>query len=175
VFLTHLQIQYLDPLQTRFCQSGGNMSSRIAGAYRLAALGIAALLVLLIAGAAACGSNGNAGGAAVAWLQDVEEAFLKAETENKPLMINFFSNTCPACDYLDSRTFSDQELGAFVNSNFVPLKSNVSESSLHNNYGVPALPTTLLADPSGTEMGRIVGYVDAGRFYQEVQAILKRW
>jgi len=172
-----LRIQDLILLRIMHSYSRPCMLRRSVAVDRLARFGKTALLVLglalLLMGTANCGSDARE--SAVKWLYDREEAFVKAEHEDKPLMINFYSDMCPACDYLDSRTFSDEELGAFVNNNLIPLKSNVGVSSLHSRYGIPSVPTVVLASSEGTEMGRIVGYKAHDKFYREMQAVLARW
>lgn len=136
---------------------------------------LVSVLALLLINAASCSSKDDAGESTVNWLYDWQEAFIKAEKENKPLMINFYGDRCPGCTYLDSRTFSDEELSAFLNDSFVPLKSNVGKSSLHENYHIQILPTVVFASPQGTEIARLVGYRGPDKFEQEAQVVLSWW
>ncbi|MDY6911750.1 MAG: thioredoxin family protein, partial [Chloroflexota bacterium] len=70
------------------------------------------------------------------WINDWDEALNRAQTENKPMMINFYTDTCPACVKLDNDTFTDEKLANLVNENFINVKSNAGRTPLHANYGL---------------------------------------
>lgn len=128
--------------------------------------------VLLFFTAASCSFN-ETRESKVHWLYDWDEALSKAQAENKPVMINFYKDACPACKMLDSNTFSDDELSAFLNDSFVCLKSNTLRSNLYQNYSnIEHVPTTIFATSQGTEFDRIVGYKPPDEFYQYTQGIL---
>ncbi len=131
------------------------------------------VLALLLTTAANCTTKKDE--SKVNWLYDWNEALGKAQNENKPIMIDFYADWCSPCRRLDSDTYSDEELGAFLNDKFVSLKSNVAKSDLYGNYGITAIPTIVFVSPEGTEIGRIRGYEPPDRFYQDVQAILSQW
>jgi len=137
---------------------------------------LVAVLVLLLIGAANCTiREGETSESKVNWLYDWNEALSKAQNEHKPIMIDFYADWCVPCKRLDSDTYSDEALGAFLNDNFVSLKSNVDKSNLGKNYGITAIPTIVFVSPEGTEIGRRVGYRTPDQFYQDVQAILSQW
>ncbi len=131
------------------------------------------VLALLLTTAANCTTKKDE--SKVNWLYDWNETLGKAQNENKPIMIDFYADWCTPCKRLDSDTYSDEELGAFLNDNFVSLKSNVEKSSLYNNYGIQYLPTIVFTSPEGIEIERMVGYRSPDQFYQDVQAILSQW
>ena len=142
--------------------------------------GKAALLIMVLLigiGAANCSLlNGGTGESKVNFLYDWNEALSRAQAENKPIMINFYTDTCPACEKLDSNTYSDEELGDFLNDNFVCLKSNTLKSNLYQNYSnIEYVPTIVFASPDGTEIDRMVGYRSASAFYQDAQEVLSQW
>jgi thiol:disulfide interchange protein DsbD len=131
-------------------------------------------LALLLTTAANCTTQKNE--SKVNWLYDWNEALSKAQNEGKPIMIDFYADWCTPCKRLDSDTYSDEELGAFLNDNFVSLKSNVDKSDLYKNYpDIQYLPTIVFTSPEGIEIERMVGYRTPDRFYQDVQAILSQW
>ena len=105
-----------------------------------AALLLVVLALILITAANCDAEKDEPSESKINWLYDWDEALDKAKDENKLIMIDFYSDWCIPCKQLDSETFSDEELSAFLNDNFICLKSNVDEDSLHENYGIPYLP-----------------------------------
>jgi len=143
---------------------------------RLSKTGLLLMLALLLITAASCADkNSGTGESKVNWLTDWNEALSQAQAENKPIMIDFYTDYCPACDELDSNTFTDDELGDFLNNNFVCLKSNAGESGLYGDYGVSVVPTIVFTSPVGTEFGRMTGYRSPDQFYQDTQEKLNQW
>lgn len=136
------------------------------------------LLGLLLGGAGGCTSE--CGESKVDWVYSLDEALATAQSDNKPVMIDFYADWCPPCKEMDCKTYSDSELGAFVNDNFVPLKVNVDKSDLWKVHEIKYLPTVLFLSPDGTEIGEhkdywIVGYRPPDAFHQELQAVLDAW
>jgi thiol:disulfide interchange protein len=140
---------------------------------------VALLLAAVAVGAAAC-TNGTAvepnPGQGVEWFTDFSEARELAMAENRPMMINFYTSACPACRKLDTLTFNDESVSAFLNDNFINVKSNASTSLLHTMYDIQnAVPTTVFTTSDGTEMGRILGFHAAERFQEGAQIALQYW
>jgi len=142
---------------------------------KLAAL--IAFLALVAIGTTGC--SVVSGGGTVNWLNDRSEALSEAQSQNKPILINFYTDLCPACRKMDQNTFTDDDLGAFLNSNFICLKSNAGKSPLYMKYGISVVPTTIFTEPDGYdkqyEIARIVGYVNASEFYQIALDALEQW
>lgn len=136
-------------------------------------LALAALAILLT------GCLASEGSSSINWLYDEQEALRQAQAENKPILVNFFTDICPACRKLDQGAFSDQKVTDFVNKNFICLKSNAGKTSLYQKYGIRAVPTTLFSVQDGLdveyEIGRIVGVVIPDQFYDAAVEALKRW
>jgi thiol:disulfide interchange protein DsbD len=113
------------------------------------------------------------------WLNGWTEALEQAQAQNKPILINFYTDICPACRKLDQKTYTDEELSSFLNANFINLRSNAGKSTLFRRYGVGAVPTIVFNAPDGYdkkyEISRFTGYRDAEAFYQEAQAALDKW
>lgn len=138
------------------------------------------LLVLLVAlpGAVSAGCiSSECGESKVDWASSLDEALAMARSDNKPVMIDFYADWCQPCKKMDCETYTDEELGAFVNENFAPLKVNVDRSSLGSDYKVEYLPTILFLSPDGTQIGQakeywIVGYRSAEALRGGLQAVL---
>ncbi len=145
-------------------------------------VGVAALA------AAACGGAGGEraaapaaeapevtahGGAAVAWERSWDAALERARREDKPVLVDFYADWCVWCRTLDTTTFRDEEVRAFLGREVIPVKLNVDAegASLARRWGVDGLPTILLLNPDGRELGRIPGYLPADRFLREVRRL----
>jgi thioredoxin-related protein len=91
-----------------------------------------------------------------------------AKSQNKPTMILFSSDRCPACaklaeEFVDTRVIN-------MSNNFVPI---VGSSVLDRQYGIRYVPTLVFTNSQGMEVHRIVGYRDADTLMQEMQKVLE--
>jgi thioredoxin-related protein len=111
----------------------------------------------------------------VQWVDDWEEAKSMASEENKPIMVNFYTDICPTCDRLDRDTFANEDVRAYLNDNFINVKSHTTRSGVHEQFGIRGVPTTVFATPGGEEMGRIFGYYPPEAFLGGCQAAQEHW
>jgi len=114
----------------------------------------------------------------VNWLYDYDEALTRAQSENKPVMIDFWADWCYWCNELDSKTYSDDQVGQFLNENFVCLKDDVSKSNLGQIYRIGySIPVILFLNPDGSVIpgGLLRGYRNAEVFLQEAKAVYEQW
>lgn len=137
------------------------------------------LLALAVVAVLLTGCLASDGSSSINWLYDSQEALKQAQAENKPIMINFYTDICPACRKLDQSAFSDKKATEFVNKNFICLKSNAGKTSLYQRYGIRAVPTTLFSVPDGFgteyEIERIVGVVAPDQFYDAAVKVINWW
>jgi len=136
---------------------------------------LAVLVGVFLVGGAACVTGTETGDSLVNWVYSWEAASERAQNENKPVMISFYTDLCPTCEALDSHTYTDATLAAFLNENVVPLKINAGRSALSNRYRIDKVPTIVFASPDGTAIGGFVGYRDPAEFQQETEAVLSQW
>jgi thioredoxin-related protein len=95
------------------------------------------------------------------------EAIKKADTEKKPVMIDFITDWCRWCDTLDARTYSNANVAGYVNEHLVAIKIDAEKGEgidIAKKYGVAAYPTILFIRSNGEEIDRILGYVQAEPF-----------
>lgn len=137
------------------------------------------LLALAVVAVLLTGCLASDGISSINWLYDSQEALKQAQAENKPIMVNFYTDICPACRKLDQSAFSDKKATEFVNKNFICLKSNAGKTSLYQRYGIRAVPTTLFSVPDGFgteyEIERIVGVVAPDQFYDAAVKVINWW
>lgn len=63
----------------------------------------------------------------VDWFPWGEEAFEKARKENKPILVSIGYSTCHWCHVMERESFEDQNVAAYLNENFVPIKVDREE------------------------------------------------
>ncbi len=114
----------------------------------------------------------TAAGVEVGWLTDFDAALAKAGQENKPLMVDFYSDWCGWCGKLDEDTYSDPDVQSKAEQ-FVCVKVNGdAREDLLYRYNIDAYPTVLFLDEEGHEIHRVVGYRGPQEFLGEMDAAL---
>lgn len=101
-----------------------------------------------------------------------DAALKKAVSENKILFVDCFTTWCAPCKLLDEKTFSKKEVGDLFKKNFVSVKIDMEKGEgpeLLKKYGVIAFPTMLMIKPDGTELDRVMGFMEAKKFLEEVK------
>jgi uncharacterized protein len=63
----------------------------------------------------------------VAWLPWGEAAFKKAREENKPIFLSSGYSTCHWCHVMERESFENEEIAAYLNEHFVPVKVDREE------------------------------------------------
>ncbi len=113
-----------------------------------------------------------------------EEAFAAIEEQPKPLLIDFYTSWCGWCKTMMKTTYSDEELSAYINANFYPIKFNAESKDTItyfgeeyvNNHPAPAqraahqltvkllgkrlsYPSTMFVDPTTKFSLLVPGYI----------------
>jgi hypothetical protein len=63
----------------------------------------------------------------VNWFPWCDDAFEKAEIENKPVFLSIGYSTCHWCHVMEKESFMDDEVAEIINKNFVPIKVDREE------------------------------------------------
>jgi tetratricopeptide (TPR) repeat protein len=122
-------------------------------------------LALLLAGAEK---------SAIPWRVDAPQALTDAETKGQPVLLQFRTKCGTEksdCDLMQ-QVWSDPQVAAAA-QRFVPvLAGEGGEGTLNVQYDV-VKPTTVLADPWGNEIVKLVGHVPRDRMLSLLQAVPK--
>ncbi|MCG6948290.1 MAG: thioredoxin family protein [Acidobacteria bacterium] len=112
---------------------------------------------------------------AVKWEKDLPAALERAKDEGKPVLVNFYADWCVWCKRLESTTLSDARVASFLQDQVVPLSLDVEGDgrALSDQYRVDGLPTVIVLDGSGLEIGRIPGYMPPDSFLEAVEGFLQ--
>lgn len=87
-----------------------------------------------------------------------EDARVKAETEGKMLLLDFYASWCAPCRFMESTTFQDPNVSAVLNEKFVPVKINIDDFdgyALKEHFDVKVLPTFIIFSSDGKVIERI--------------------
>jgi thioredoxin:protein disulfide reductase len=103
--------------------------------------------------------------AVIEWVTSFDRALSRAKEENKIIMIDFYSENCPACIEMDRFTYSNPEV-IQVSKKFIPAKLySRDNNSLVRKYGIIGYPATVFLMPDGTQIGSTEhGFVNADKF-----------
>ena len=107
------------------------------------------------------------------WAANFEEASKASQSQNKNMVLEFYTDWCKWCKKLNDSTFTDTSVIRF-SMDFIFFKTNAEkDTALAEKYQVNGYPTIILTTPSGEEIDRIVGYLVAPEFITELKDYLK--
>jgi hypothetical protein len=114
---------------------------------------------------------------AVNWFREFGPAVLAAKAERKPILVDFYSETCLGCRQMDAVTYSRSEVQVLLEREFTAVKFNVKEPRAEFRdllrMAKPLFsPLLLYLDWSGTELRRTTGYLPPAEFVGELGLVL---
>ena len=93
----------------------------------------------------------------ISWYLNYDEALALAAGEGRYMLIDFYTDWCRWCKYLDSVTYSEP-LIVSLSKSFVFTKLNAEvDTNTARKYGVSGFPTVVITKPNGVEVDRLVG------------------
>lgn len=109
---------------------------------------------------------------AINWIYSLDESLEQAAAEGKPIMMDFYGESCGWCKQLDKETFSDSQVDS-LSKNFVCVKIDGNKNpDLLDKYKIPGFPAIIFLNNSGVEMERIIGYREPALFIEAMQRVL---
>lgn len=84
----------------------------------------------------------------------------KAKKESKKIFIDCYTSWCGPCKMLAKDIFPNEEVGKFMNDQFVNYKIDMEKGegiSLRRKYNINVFPTLLILNSDGSEFSRSVG------------------
>lgn len=98
-----------------------------------------------------------------------EQAKEQAKQEHKILLIDFMATWCPPCRMMESTTWEDNAVKAWIKDNAVAIQIDVDKDrKTSSKLDIDAMPTMVLFTPESgdTEFGRQVGYLEPSELLQ---------
>tara|TARA_Y100001978_G_C23489419_1_gene335593 strand:+ start:210 stop:656 length:447 start_codon:yes stop_codon:yes gene_type:complete len=102
-----------------------------------------------------------------------DEALKASAEQGKPIFMDSYTTWCYWCKELDKKTFTDADVIAYLNENFINLKMDMEKGEgpkLAQKYNVKGYPTLLFLNSEGTTIGNIYGFATAESFLKDAKA-----
>ncbi len=102
-----------------------------------------------------------------------EKACTLARSSKKRIMIDFYTDWCAPCKKLDQTTWKNAKVRTWLSRQLVCLKVDAEKNAkLASKYKIEAYPTILFLKPDGSEIDRIVGYLEPREFLSSAKDAL---
>lgn len=115
--------------------------------------------------------------AKVNWQSSYFAAQKSAKRSGKLLFIDFYTDWCGPCKYLDQTTYQDAKFVAYSRG-WVMVKVNPEKSEfgrkLFDKYKLSGYPSMVFTDSSGKKHGEAVGAYPANMLMQEMKNAAKK-
>ncbi|MCL4501545.1 MAG: thioredoxin family protein [Deltaproteobacteria bacterium] len=108
--------------------------------------------------------------ATVYWRDSWNGAKDEAKKANRPLVLEFYMESCPHCLKLHQQTHADQEVAKTLNTRFIPVRlEGRAHMDLVKEFNVTGAPTTLILSPDGKELHRFSGFYPPAEYLKEIE------
>lgn len=92
--------------------------------------------------------------------QDLEAAIEEAQKQDRPILVDVYSDWCAACFELDQNTWPDESIRDYIQKNYIAIRIDMDKirPDLAKRYQIIGYPTILVLNTEGREMKRALGY-----------------
>jgi YHS domain-containing protein/thiol-disulfide isomerase/thioredoxin len=108
----------------------------------------------------------------VRWQADLDSAKRLAAQMNRLVLVHFWADWCQPCKQMDQKVFSQPEVAAALESQFIPVKVNADYfPHTRQQYGVAVLPSDVVITPDGQLVARIAGAAEPRSYIAQISQI----
>lgn len=113
--------------------------------------------------------------APVTWGEDLPAAMRAAEQRQTLVLVDFYAPWCYSCYFMDENVLTQPELAAYETQlEFVKLDADApAGAAAMKRWKIKFLPSYLVLNAAGEEVGRIAGEQTAEAFYGELERITR--
>ena len=110
------------------------------------------------------------------WLSSEADGLRLAQTEHRPVIVDFGAEWCGACKELTTHTFADDSVRSEA-GRFVAVRVDATDeddpqvNAIKGKYKVVGLPTVVVLDSHGKEQARFNEFVPPERFLAAIRAV----
>ncbi len=112
------------------------------------------------------------------WYHDWNQGIEAAKKEQKPVLVDFYTDWCQWCEVMDEKTFSDPGIKELFASDWITVKINAEDKKtngtfkdktmtyrqLTSSFGVSGFPSYAFFDKNGELISVITGYRETKEF-----------
>jgi len=105
----------------------------------------------------------------VTWAKDYASAQQHAVQSGKPTILFFTGKWCVPCRIMKRNVWADPQVEVAVTGGFTPVMIDVDDPNAAETvrrYGAGATPTTIIIDPKGSVLERVVGGMGKAAFLE---------
>ncbi len=129
------------------------------------------IFLFLFVGCSQVKSDVQSGG--IGWIRDMAQAKEAAIAQNKPILIDFYTEWCGWCKRLDKDTYANAKVIEAA-KNFICVKIDAEkEKQLTASYNVRGFPSTVFLKSDGSLIEVVPGYLPPKDFFALLDRILK--
>lgn len=105
---------------------------------------------------------------------NLERAKQDASQKSQKILLMFFQEGCPTCEYMEDIAFHDAILANHIRQNFILVKLDINKDTIPSHLKVYGTPTFYVLNPQGEKQGRpIVGGGTAEAFLKLLKTYQK--
>lgn len=106
------------------------------------------------------------------WQPEWDAALKTAQTAQKPIILEFYMDSCGHCARLHKETHPDPQVIAAVNNRFIAVRlEGRGHMDLVKKYEVRGAPTTIIFAADGKELHRFAGFLPPAEYLLELAKI----
>lgn len=112
------------------------------------------MLLCTTASATLSAQTPNPDGSLVQWM-NIEEAVKKYQEQQKPILVDFYTDWCGWCKHMMKTTYAQPDLASYINANYYPVKFNAEGKDTilwRGKKYMPSSPAPRTAHPWAIEM-----------------------
>ncbi len=107
----------------------------------------------------------------IQWIRKFDDGMKLAREDNRPVLVDFWSQWCIPCGQADKQVYADPRLIEAFNK-YVCIRVDVdAEPAIPRRFGIKSLPAIRFLDPLGTILLPIDKSATAGEFLEAVKSL----
>ena len=103
----------------------------------------------------------------IAWSDNLKQAKELSRQTGKPVLLHFYSDTCPPCKMMEKNTFPNPAIIDTIQNSFIPVKLNANRFPREAQmFKVQSVPMDFVLAPDGQIIHKANGGQDPNRYSQ---------